>query len=231
MRKKTKIFVALDKSTIKETKKLIQSLDSKYCGVKIGKEAFTLGGPKLIEWTQKMNYEVFLDLKFHDIPNTVKNACKVAADLGVSIINVHSLGGIEMMRAGKDGVKSSNNLTKIIGVTLLTSHNQKNLTEIGIKNSIAYQILKLAKNTAKAGLDGIVCSAIDISIIKKELPKEFIYVTPGIRHENAKKDDQERIISPKGAILAGSNILVIGRPITLSKSPNEKLKEIYKEIN
>ena len=160
------------------------------------------------------------------------------------IIHFIGIGGIGMsglaqimknmgfMIQGSDISKNINTERLIkLGITVRFGHNQKNLTEIGIKNSIAYQILKLAKNTAKAGLDGIVCSAIDISIIKKELPKEFIYVTPGIRHENAKKDDQERIISPKGAILAGSNILVIGRPITLSKSPNEKLKEIYKEIN
>ena len=126
--------------SLNDAKKIVEKLDPSYCGIKVGKELFTLGGPKLVEWIHKKNFQVFLDLKFHDIPNTVKNSCKVAADLGVTIINVHALGGIEMMRAGLDGVRSSNNETKIIGVTLLTSHNQKYLTEIGINDSIENQI-------------------------------------------------------------------------------------------
>lgn len=230
MTKKAKIFIAIDLQNLDQTKELIYKLSPKYCGIKVGKELFTVGGPKLIEWIQKKGFEIFLDLKFHDIPNTVRNACRAAANLGVSIINVHALGGIDMMKAGKDGIENSNFSPKLIGVTLLTSHDQDSLAEIGLYGSINEQILRLAKNVKISGLDGIVCSAIDIENIKKTLPNNFIYITPGIRLEHSLKDDQKRITTPKEAIKSGSNILIIGRPITKSNNPEETLLSIYNQI-
>ena len=230
MTKKAKIFIAIDLQNLDQTKELIYKLSPKYCGIKVGKELFTVGGPKLIEWIQKKGFEIFLDLKFHDIPNTVRNACRAAANLGVSIINVHALGGIDMMKAGKEGIENSNFSPKLIGVTLLTSHNQDSLAEIGLYGSINEQILRLAKNVKSSGLDGIVCSAIDIENIKKTLPSNFIYITPGIRLEHSLKDDQKRIMTPQEAIKAGSNILIIGRPITKSNNPEETLLSIYNQI-
>jgi orotidine-5'-phosphate decarboxylase len=230
MTKKAKIFIAIDLQNLDQTKELIYKLSPKYCGIKVGNELFTVGGPKLIEWIQKKGFEIFLDLKFYDIPNTVRNACHAAANLGVSIINVHALGGIDMMKAGKEGIENSNFAPKLIGVTLLTSHDQDSLAEIGLYGSINEQILRLAKNVKISGLDGIVCSAIDIENIKKTLPNNFIYITPGIRLEHSLKDDQKRIMTPQEAIKSGSNILIIGRPITKSNNPEETLLSIYNQI-
>ena len=230
MQKKIEIYVAIDTGSVKEAKLLITKLKPNLCGIKIGKELFTLGGPQIVKWVQDLGFKVFLDLKFHDIPNTVQKACYVSAELGVSILNVHALGGIQMMKAAKDGVNSSKSKAKIIAVTMLTSHDQKSLYEIGINQTMEDQVLRLAMNAAKSDLDGIVCSALDIKNMKQSLPTEFLFVTPGIRLENVKADDQKRISTPKNATESGSNILVIGRPITTSNNPEKKLYEIIESI-
>lgn len=226
MSKKIEIYVSIDTGSVEEAKLLIKKFKPELCGIKIGKELFTLGGPQIVKWVQDLGFKVFLDLKFHDIPNTVKRACHAAAELGVSIVNVHALGGIEMMKAGKEGVDSSKSNTKIIAVTILTSHNQKSLYEVGITQTIEEQIIKLAVNSVKSGLDGVVCSALDIKSMKHLLPENFLFVTPGIRLEKIATDDQKRISTPRSAIESGSDILVIGRPITSSKNPEKRLHEI-----
>jgi orotidine-5'-phosphate decarboxylase len=226
-----KLFIAIDQNDINKAKNLIQKLSPEICGIKIGKELFTVCGPEIIEWSQAKGFKIFLDLKYHDIPNTVEKACYAASEMGISILNVHALGGKDMMLAAKEGVDKSNNNPYLIAVTLLTSMDARALKEIGLTSSVSDQVLNLATNTGQAGLDGIVCSAKDIPIIKNKLPENFLYVTPGIRLNNSAKDDQKRIATPFEAIEMGSNILVIGRPITQAINPEAVIKEIIKEIS
>jgi orotidine-5'-phosphate decarboxylase len=226
-----KLFIAIDQNNINKAKDLIQKLSPEICGIKIGKELFTVCGPEIIEWSQAKGFKIFLDLKYHDIPNTVEKACYAASEMGISILNVHALGGKDMMLAAKEGVDKSNNNPYLIAVTLLTSMDARALKEIGLTSSVSDQVLNLAINTGQAGLDGIVCSAKDIPIIKNKLPENFLYVTPGIRLNNSAKDDQKRIATPFEAIEMGSNILVIGRPITQAINPEAVIKEIIKEIS
>jgi len=226
-----KLFIAIDKNDINKAKELIQKLPPEMCGIKVGKELFTACGPEIIQWIQEKGFKVFLDLKYHDIPNTVEKACFVASEMGVSILNVHALGGKDMMLAAKEGVDKSNNNPYLIAVTLLTSMDANALKEIGLTSSVSDQVLNLATTSGQAGLDGIVCSAKDIPIIKNKLPENFLYVTPGIRLRNSAKDDQKRVATPFEAIEMGSNILVIGRPITQAINPEAVIKEIINEIS
>ena len=226
-----KLFIAIDQNDINKAKDLIQKLSPEICGIKIGKELFTVCGPEIIEWSQAKGFKIFLDLKYHDIPNTVEKACYAASEMGISILNVHALGGKDMMLAAKEGVDKSNNNPYLIAVTLLTSMDARALKEIGLTSSVSDQVLNLAINTGQAGLDGIVCTAKDIPIIKNKLPENFLYVTPGIRLNNSAKDDQKRIATPFEAIEMGSNILVIGRPITQAINPEAVIKEIINEIS
>ena len=226
-----KLFIAIDQNDINKAKELIQKLAPEMCGIKVGKELFTACGPEIIQWIQEKGFKVFLDLKYHDIPNTVEKACFVASKMGVSILNVHALGGIDMMLAAKEGVDKSNNNPYLIAVTLLTSMDSNGLKDIGFTSTVNKQILNLAKIASQAKMDGIVCSAKDIINIKSELPESFLYVTPGIRLSSSTKDDQKRISTPLEAIKMGSNILVIGRPITQAKNPEAVLNEIMNEIS
>jgi len=226
-----KLFVAFDFSNLNNAKEFSKKLNPQQCGIKVGKELFTLGGPAIVEWIQSKGFNVFLDLKFHDIPNTVKRACYVASELGVWMLNVHAMGGNDMLVAAREGVDQSNEKPYLVAVTVLTSMNNANLNEIGITHSMDKEILKLALNVASHKLDGIVCSASDIRDIKYYLPKDFIYVTPGIRPTRDLNDDQKRTISPEDAIKEGSSILVIGRPITESKNPALALEKIINKIS
>ena len=226
-----KLFIAIDQNDINKAKELIQKLPPEMCGIKVGKELFTACGPEIIQWIQEKGFKVFLDLKYHDIPNTVEKACFVASKMGVSILNVHALGGIDMMLAAKEGVDKSNNNPYLIAVTLLTSMDSNGLNDIGFTSTVNKQILNLAKIASQAKMDGIVCSAKDIINIKSELPESFLYVTPGIRLSSSNKDDQKRISTPLEAVKMGSNILVIGRPITQAKNPEAVLNNIMNEIS
>jgi orotidine-5'-phosphate decarboxylase len=230
MNRVPKLFIAIDQNDTNRAKELIQKLPPELCGIKVGKELFTACGPGIIEWIQEKGFNVFLDLKYHDIPNTVEKACFVASKMGVSILNVHALGGKEMMLAAKEGIDKSNNDPYLIAVTLLTRKDSNALKEIGFTSSINDQILNLAKSANQANLDGIVCSAKDISNIKNILPKKFLYVTPGIRLSDNSNDDQKRITTPLEAIKMGSNIIVIGRSITEAKFPEKILNQIIDEI-
>jgi len=225
-----KIFVALDFGDEDKAKTLVKKLSPNLCGLKVGKELFTSSGPSLIKWIHEKGFSTFLDLKFHDIPTTVKKACRAAADLGVSILNVHALGGSKMMDAARQGVNESVNNPLLVAVTILTSHDEDNLRDIGIQGNLQQTINKLAIDAARAKLDGIVCSAQDIPLVKDTLPDNFIFITPGIRL-NDEKDDQKRIMTPKDAIKNGASFLVIGRPVTLSDDPVKTLIKINDEIN
>ncbi len=224
------IFVALDCSNKFDAQEIINKLNPDFCGIKVGKELFTALGPQIIDYIHDKGFKVFLDLKYHDIPNTVKKACKNASNLGVYMLNVHAMGGSEMMLSAKEGVDQSQNKPLLIGVTILTSHDQKSLINIGYDKPINSHIENLALNVADCGLDGVVCSANDLNILKPILPKNFHFITPGIRLESAKKHDQQRVASPKDAKKLGSTMLVIGRPITEDPQPLEVLKRIQLQL-
>jgi len=225
-----KIFIALDFGDEDTAKTFIKKLSPNLCGLKVGKELFTSSGPSLIKWIHEKRFSTFLDLKFHDIPTTVKKACRTAANLGVSILNVHALGGAKMMDAAREGVNESDNNPFLVAVTILTSHDEGSLKDIGIQGNLQQTINKLAIDAARAKLDGIVCSAQDIPSVKDTLPENFIFITPGIRL-NDEKDDQKRIMTPNDAIKNGASFLVIGRPVTLSDDPVKTLIKINDEIN
>ena len=226
----SKIIVALDYADAASAMNLVNQLDPTLCKLKVGKELFTATGPQLVEQLAKKNFQVFLDLKFHDIPNTVAKACQAASNLGVWMLNVHASGGLEMMQAAKQSVDKSANQPLLIAVTVLTSMNKEQFSLIGIKGTLQNHVVRLAKLTQQAGLDGVVCSAGETLKLRKELGADFCLVTPGIRPENASLDDQKRVASPKAALSSGASYLVIGRPITQAAQPLSALTQIHQEI-
>ncbi len=226
-----KIIVALDFNSSSQAVEFVDTLDPKLCRLKIGKELFTAAGPNLVETMIKKEFDVFLDLKFHDIPNTVANAVKVAADLGVWMLNVHISGGSTMMKSAKDAIISHGGCKPIlIGVTVLTSISSAELSEIGINNDLKDQVVQLAKLAYQSGLDGVVCSAEEAKLLRNSMPADFILVTPGIRREQDAVGDQKRVITPSQAIRNGSDYLVVGRPITQAASPSAALAAFNSEI-
>lgn len=224
-----KIIVALDYPNQQEAMQLVRQLDPSKCRLKVGKELFTASGPSLIDAIHNENFDVFLDLKFHDIPNTVAKACKAASNLGVWMLNVHASGGLEMMQAAKAAVDETGTNALLIAVTVLTSMNQATLSRLGIQTPLAEHVINLARLTQEAGLDGVVCSAQEASSLQQALGKDFCLVTPGIRPANAAKDDQTRIVTPQDALKLGAHYLVIGRPITKAENPLKALEAIHSD--
>lgn len=225
-----RIIVALDYPEAAPALALVDRLQPALCRLKVGKELFTAAGPQLVEQLQKRGFEVFLDLKFHDIPNTVAQACKVAAGLGVWMVNVHALGGRKMLEAAREAVAGSAHRPKLIAVTLLTSMAQEDLADIGINATPVEMVLRLAKLARDSGLDGVVCSAQEAALLRKQCGNDFCLVTPGIRPAQASPDDQSRVMAPLAALQAGSSYLVIGRPITRAADPLQALLEINQGI-
>lgn len=225
------VIVALDFPEEKQALELVQRLDPARCRLKIGKEMFTRSGPQLVEKIAALGYEIFLDLKFHDIPNTVAGACHSAADLGVWMINVHTLGGKRMMEAAREAVEKSSSRPLLIGVTILTSMGQEDIAQIGLTGTPADNVQRLATLANGAGLDGVVCSPKEVEMLRGSLPAEFKLVTPGIRPAWAEKGDQTRITTPADAVRLGSDYLVIGRPITGATDPLEALGKIEAELS
>ncbi|MDP6685672.1 MAG: orotidine-5'-phosphate decarboxylase [Candidatus Omnitrophota bacterium] len=228
---KEKIIIALDVNSLKEAKRLLDILSPEVKLFKIGMELFYSCGPKVVELVKKYDRDIFLDLKFHDIPNTVKNAAKVATRLGVEIFNLHAQGGKDMMKAALEGAEEESeklgiSRPKILGVTVLTSMDKGTLNEIGVDGSPKDQVLKLARLVKEAGLDGVVASPQEIEIIRKELDKDFLIVTPGVRPKGAEAGDQKRTSTPKEALIAGADYIVIGRPIIKAKAPLKALQDI-----
>jgi orotidine-5'-phosphate decarboxylase len=236
IKKDPKIVVALDFDEIIKAEAFVEKLDPKLCRLKVGKEMFTHFGPSFVTGLVDKNYDVFLDLKFHDIPNTVAKACQAAADLGVWMVNVHASGGPKMMEYARESLdKYAANKPLLIAVTVLTSMDQQQLTAIGINSTPEQQVLKLAQLTHDCDLDGVVCSAQESKLLKSSFfkysnTKEFKLVTPGIRPEGSAKGDQMRVMTPKEAMQAGSDYLVIGRPITQSADPLNTIIEINNSI-
>jgi len=227
----SRIIVPLDFNTTEQALQLVEKLKPDLCRLKVGKELFTTAGPDLVEKLINKGFDIFLDLKFHDIPTTVAKACAVAADMGVWMLNVHASGGSEMMSLAREEIEKKSHRPLLIGVTILTSMNQEALAELGIQCSVEEQVMRLARLTSDAGLDGVVCSAHEVKMLRDNLDREFKLVTPGIRPGGSNKDDQKRVMTPGQAINAGSDYLVIGRPITQAKDPVQALKDISEEIS
>ena len=226
-KKDKKIIVALDFDCLDKAKALVEQLDPKLCILKVGKEMFTLFGPQWVSELIQKDFDVFLDLKFHDIPNTVAKACAAAANLGVWMVNVHACGGAQMMLAAKKALEPFGNEKPLLtAVTILTSMNESEYNNLGFERSIDQQVLHFAKLAKQCGLDGVVCSAWEAQSLKTLLGQSFKLITPGIRPAGSSSDDQKRIMTPEQAIAVGVDYLVIGRPITKAVNPQSVLDEI-----
>lgn len=226
-----RVIVALDYATAAEALAFAQRLDPARCRVKVGKELFTVAGPALVAQLADRGFDVFLDLKYHDIPNTVAAACKAAAGLGVWMLNVHASGGRAMMTAARDALEGAPRRPKLIAVTVLTSMGAEDLREIGQNEEPAVLVERLARLTADSGLDGVVCSAQEATRLRQACGSEFCLVTPGIRLPDAAADDQKRVVTPQLAIRNGADFLVVGRPITKAPDPLAVLDRINAEID
>jgi len=221
-----KIIVALDFADAPAALALARRLSPELCRLKVGKELFTAAGPQLVEDLGRLGFTIFLDLKFHDIPNTVAQACKSAAALGIWMLNVHALGGRAMMMAARQALGESLERPRLIAVTVLTSMTSSDLVEVGIGTGPSEAALRLAKLTAECGLDGVVCSAQEAQTLRRERGAQFLLVTPGIRLDDSVADDQKRIATPAFALANGASYLVVGRPITRAADPLVSLRAI-----
>ena len=228
---KSRIIVALDFGEAGRAEALAGRLDPARCRLKVGKELFTREGPSLVRSLARRGFDVFLDLKFHDIPNTVGAACEAAASIGAWMLNVHASGGSRMLKSARDAVDRAGRRPLLVGVTVLTSLTIEDLAETGVAyRSVAEQVLHLARLCRACGLDGVVCSAQEAAMLRAEFGPDFLLVTPGIRPRGAASGDQQRVSGPAEAIAAGSDYLVIGRPITQAPDPLQALAEIEAEI-
>ena len=230
IKKSKQIIVALDFPCLKTALDFSKRVDPLTCRVKIGKELFTASGPACIEAFQKRGFDVFLDLKFHDIPNTVSRACEAAADLGCWMVNLHVAGGRQMLEKAVEALARRKKRPLLIGVTVLTSMRQVDLNAIGVTHALEKQVLLLAALAKETGLDGVVCSPLETRAIRTEAGNNFVLVTPGVRPSQAKADDQSRIATPEEAINLGSDFLVIGRPITRAENPQRVLQQISERL-
>ncbi len=225
------ILVALDYPRAADAEALADRLDPALCRLKVGKELFTRGGPELVRRLSGRGFEIFLDLKFHDIPATVAGAVAAAAELGVWMVNVHASGGPQMLEAARKSLEPFGvQAPLLIAVTVLTSMDDAQLAAVGVAATAQQQVLRLAALTRDAGLDGVVCSAQETELLRDRFGRDFVLVTPGIRPAGAALDDQSRIATPAAALAAGSHYLVIGRPITRAPDPLQALQSIIGEI-
>jgi orotidine-5'-phosphate decarboxylase len=225
-----RVIVALDFPDAAAALAMVQRLSPAVCRLKVGKELFTAAGPRLVEGLVQAGYDVFLDLKYHDIPNTVAQACRAAAGLGVWMLNVHALGGRAMMEAARDAVSVAARRPLLIAVTILTSHGADDLAQIGLEGTPRTAAERLARLAHDSGLDGVVCSAQEAPVLRAAHGERFLLVTPGIRTAADAADDQKRITTPVEAVRNGASYLVIGRPVTKSRDPIAVLSSINREI-
>lgn len=225
-----RVIVALDFPQAATALALVEQLEAGQCRLKVGKELFTRGGPALVEDLQARGFEVFLDLKFHDIPNTVAKACRAAADLGVWMVNVHALGGRKMMEAAREAIATAPHQPRLIAVTILTSMGEADLAEVGLSGTAEENVARLASLAKRAGMDGVVCSPREVVPLRESLGEDFLLVTPGVRPTGSSLDDQNRVATPEAALASGASHLVIGRPITQAASPLAALADINRAI-
>jgi len=225
-----RVIVALDFSDQAKALELVDRLAPQLCRLKVGKEMFTRFGPAFVESLRNRGFEVFLDLKFHDIPNTVAAACDAAADLQVWMMNLHASGGRRMMEAARERLQRHSQRPLLVAVTILTSLTTEDIMEVGYRGETAENVMRLASLTKDAGLDGVVCSPLEVADIRHGIGDDFLLVTPGVRPVTAAQDDQRRVMTPVEAIAAGSSYLVVGRPITGAADPIAVLQAINAEI-
>ena len=225
-----RVIVALDFPDAGAALAAAGRLDPALCRVKVGKELFVSAGPAIVGQLHERGFEVFLDLKFHDIPNTVAGACRAAARLGVWMLNVHASGGSAMMRAAREAVAAFPRPPLLIGVTVLTSLSDAELGEVGFAGSAADNVARLARLAASSGLDGVVCSAREAAMLREALGAGFVTVTPGIRLAGGAKGDQSRVVTPEDAVRLGAHYLVIGRPVTQAADPAATLQSIVRSL-
>lgn len=230
MSPRSPVIVALDVARAADALALADSLAPAECRLKVGKELFTAEGPAVVRALHDRGFEVFLDLKFHDIPNTVAAAVATAADLGVWMVNVHASGGRRMMTAARERLLQGNYDTRLIAVTVLTSMEREDLADIGLDVEPMEQVRRLAALTAECGLHGVVCSAQEAAVLREQQGKDFLLVTPGIRPAGSDSGDQRRIMTPGQAVAAGVSYMVIGRPISQAASPAEALRAINRSL-
>lgn len=227
-----KVIVALDYASKEQALTFVEQLDPALCRLKVGKEMFTLFGPEFVRMLVQKQFDVFLDLKFHDIPNTVAKACKAAAELGVWMVNVHASGGQIMMEAARQAIAdSAHPQTQLIAVTVLTSMDQEQLDQVAGGISTNEQVKKLALLAQSAGLDGVVCSAQEAIMLRGCVEERFLLVTPGIRPAGSEAGDQKRIMTPTQAMQSGVSYLVMGRPVTQAQDPLQVLKNVNKSLS
>jgi orotidine-5'-phosphate decarboxylase len=227
---KSPFIIALDFSSPKEALAIVEQLKSTGCRFKIGKELFTSAGPDFVRQLVEQGVDIFLDLKFHDIPNTVARACKIAANLGVWMLTVHASGGREMLMVARNALKEYDNPPLLIAVTILTSLKKEDLHTIGLHGSVEENVLNLARLAKACDVDGIVCSPQEIDLIRKNIDFSFQLITPGIRPVNTLADDQKRVMTPAEALQRGANYLVIGRPIIAALNPLQAFLDIQNSI-
>lgn len=225
-----RIIVALDFPEAAPALALAGRLNPALCKLKVGKELFVAAGPQLVQALVEQGYEVFLDLKFHDIPTTVAQACKAAARLGVWMLNVHASGGLAMMRAAREAIETFDPRPRLIAVTVLTSLARPDLAAIGLDLPPEEQVMRLAHLAHEAGLDGVVCSAMEAERLRRGMGPAFLLVTPGIRPAGSQGDDQRRVLTPIQALRAGADYLVVGRPITRAPDPVAALQNMRDEM-
>jgi orotidine-5'-phosphate decarboxylase len=226
-----RIIVALDYPDGQSAMKLVERLEPALCRLKVGKELFTREGPALVEALVGRGFDVFLDLKYHDIPNTVASACRAAADLGVWMLNVHALGGERMLLAAREGCSDASHAPLLVAVTILTSMDTADLAVVGLAGSPQDNVLRLASLAQACGLDGVVCSSRETGVLRERLGPDFRLVTPGIRPTGSRQDDQRRVMTPVDAVTSGSSYLVIGRPVTRADDPVSVLRTINSELS
>ena len=229
----SKLIIALDFSSADQALAFVSQLSPHDCKLKVGFELFVSAGPEMVSKLTEKGFDIFLDLKFHDIPNTVASVCKAAAQLNVWMMNVHASGGSEMMRAAYHALHENENVNtpKLIAVSVLTSMSDEQLQQTGVNALAKEQVVHLAGMVQQAGLDGLVCSAQEAVILRQKLGKDFLLVTPGIRPAGSAKGDQSRVMTPTDAISAGVDYLVVGRPITQAKNPLAVIQKINAEVH
>lgn len=231
MNRDPRLVIALDFADRESADALVRQLDPALCRLKMGKELFTRAGPACIEQWQARGFDVFLDLKYHDIPNTVAAACRAAADLGVWMVNVHALGGRRMLEAARDAIGRESGRPLLIAVTVLTSMEDADLSDLGLNVSTTDLVLRLAEVSRDAGCDGVVCAAEEAAAMRSRYGEDFVLVTPGIRPAGSSSGDQRRTMTPAEAVQAGADYLVVGRPVTAAPDPVSALRELAAELD
>ena len=225
-----RIIVALDYATMEQALAMARRLTPDLCRLKVGLELFIAAGPGVVDRLIALGYDVFLDLKLHDIPNTVARACEAAARLGVWMLNVHTLGGSRMLRAAREAVDRGERRPLLTGVTILTSHSQQDIADIGLSATPAEHVASLARLARQAGLDGVVCSPREAAALRREFGAGFLLVTPGVRPADTALDDQRRVMTPAEAVAQGADYLVIGRPVTGAGNPGKALERLHAQV-